>query len=164
MLAHTAARGGALLRAPARGPTPFKPCSALPQLPSRSRIAFKDSFETLRTSATKTDGGATKYTPKNARDAIETGTLVLKDKQDYVEAVRLYNLAMQMNPNDDEARAALYNMGCAYAKQKQWQKSTDAILRAINDYQLKLSVALRVGVARIPTNPAVLAGQPRAPH
>jgi len=68
---------------------------------------------------------------------------VFKDNKDYAEAVRLYKLAMEMKPNDDEARAALYNMGCAQAKMKQWQPATDNILSAINDYGLKLSVALK---------------------
>lgn len=49
-----------------------------------------------------------------------------------------------MQPNDDEARAALYNLGCALTKQKKFSEAVEAIERAINDYGLKLIVALRV--------------------
>eukprot|EP00198_Chlamydomonas_reinhardtii_P013350 XP_001702687.1 predicted protein [Chlamydomonas reinhardtii] len=48
-----------------------------------------------------------------------------------------------MQPNDDEARAALYNLGCALTKQKKFSEAVEAIERAINDYGLKLIVALR---------------------
>lgn len=48
-----------------------------------------------------------------------------------------------MTPNDDETRAALYNMGCALAKQRKWAEAAESIVKAINDYSLKLSVALK---------------------
>ncbi|KAF5834070.1 hypothetical protein DUNSADRAFT_9420 [Dunaliella salina] len=81
--------------------------------------------------------------PKSAREAVEQGLAAFKERRDYAGAVRLYQMGMQMKPNDDEARAALYNMGCAYAKLKRWQESTDCVVSAINDYNLKLSVALQ---------------------
>ncbi len=73
-------------------------------------------------------------------------------KGDYAQAVLLYVRAMEMRPNDDEARAALYNMGCALAKQKQWDKATDCIMQAVNNYSLKLSVALKVWQADAASN------------
>ena len=82
--------------------------------------------------------------PKNAREAVESALRVQKEQKDYMEAVRLYSLAMEMKPNGDEARAALYNMGCALVKLKQWSKATQCVQRAVNDYNLKLSVALKV--------------------
>lgn len=84
------------------------------------------------------------YMPESATDAIETGTRVFKEEKNSEEAIRLYQLAMQMQPNEDEARAALYNLGCAYAKQKRWKEASENIIRAINDYKLKLVVALKV--------------------
>lgn len=51
---------------------------------------------------------------------------------------------MQAEPSDDEARAALYNSACAHAKLKQWQPATDAVRKAVNDYQLRLTVAVKV--------------------
>lgn len=99
----------------------------------------------VRLAATKIpDAGVSKYVPSSAKDAIERGTQVFKDNKDYAEAVRLYTIAMEMRPNDDEARAALYNMGCAQVKLKQWKPATDNILQAINKHNLKLSVALKV--------------------
>ncbi|GIL43550.1 hypothetical protein Vafri_1251 [Volvox africanus] len=83
------------------------------------------------------------YQPTSAKDAIETATRVFKEQQDIDEAVRLYRTSLEMNPNEDEARAALYNLGCALAKQKKWAEASESIVRAINDYRLKLSVALK---------------------
>jgi len=82
--------------------------------------------------------------PKTAREAVEQGLVAFKERKDYAGAVKLYQMAMKANPDDDEARAALYNMGCAYAKLKQWREATDCVVSAINDYNLKLTVALRV--------------------
>lgn len=48
-----------------------------------------------------------------------------------------------MNPNEEEITAALYNLGCAHAKLKQWKPATEALVKAINDHRLKLSVALQ---------------------
>ncbi|GLC51467.1 hypothetical protein PLESTB_000505700 [Pleodorina starrii] len=83
------------------------------------------------------------YQPTSARDAIETATRVFKEQKDVDEAVRLYRLSLDMKPNEDEARAALYNLGCALAKQKKWAEASESIVRAINDYKLKLAVALK---------------------
>jgi tetratricopeptide (TPR) repeat protein len=85
-----------------------------------------------------------KYTPTSARDAVETALRLQKETGNMTEAIRLYALAMEMKPNQDEARAALYNMGCALAKQKQWSEATKCVVKSINDYGLKLTVALNV--------------------
>jgi tetratricopeptide (TPR) repeat protein len=110
----------------------------------------------LALQATKAEGQkrslAPAYEPSSARDAIETATRLQKEKGDYAQAVLLYVRAMEMRPNDDEARAALYNMGCALAKQKQWDKATDCIMQAVNNYSLKLSVALKVWQADAASN------------
>lgn len=125
---------------PQRRPQPFVPC----RQPSAQLQVWRATRSTQRCQATKTDGSATQYKPKDARDAIETATRLQKEQKDYAEAVRLYLQAMEMKPSEDEARAALYNMGCALAKQKHWAQATECVMRAINDYNLKLVVALKV--------------------
>ncbi|MEW5305795.1 MAG: hypothetical protein WDW36_008313 [Sanguina aurantia] len=60
----------------------------------------------------------------------------------YPEAVRLYEHAMTLAPTVDEARAATFNLGCAQAKLKQWPAAAAAIKSSINDYGLKLTVAV----------------------
>jgi tetratricopeptide (TPR) repeat protein len=82
--------------------------------------------------------------PKSAKEAVEAGLLLFKEKKRYAEAIHLFNTAMELKPTEDEAMAALYNLGCAYAKSKQWKPASEAIVRAINDYRLRLSVALKV--------------------
>jgi len=81
--------------------------------------------------------------PTSSRGAVEEG-LKLFQKKSYAKAVEHFNTALELNPTDDEAMAALYNLGCAYTKQKQWKLASESIIRAINDYKLKLSVALKV--------------------
>lgn len=92
--------------------------------------------------ASAQNGPAAKYKPRNATDAVETGTSEFK-KKNYEEALRLYREAMAMKPNDDEARAAMYNAACAHTKLKQWPEAVAAVKSAVNDYNLKVVVALK---------------------
>eukprot|EP00951_Prasinocladus_malaysianus_P029624 scaffold274659_cov20-Prasinocladus_malaysianus.AAC.1 len=55
--------------------------------------------------------------------------------------------ALEMNPNADEARAAHYNCACCYAKLGEWEKACDSVITAVNDYDLRLIVALKVAIA-----------------
>lgn len=126
----------------------LRPCRPLrlygpvAKFPSTNTPTFAPSRDATIVHATKTD--KPQYQPKSARDAIETADRVFKQQNDYIEAVRLYQLSLEMKPNDDEARAALYNMGCALTKMQQYKAASDCIMRAINDYSLKLAVALKV--------------------
>lgn len=56
---------------------------------------------------------------------------------------------MQLSPDEDEARAALYNAACCHTKLKQWDSAVECAMKAINDYDLKLVVALRVCVGHL---------------
>lgn len=47
------------------------------------------------------------------------------------------------NATDDELRAAIYNSACAYVKLKRWKEACSQIEKAINDYDVRLVVALR---------------------
>ena len=141
-------RTGAVGRATGRRHAPSTHCTSF--YPSRrcfvhSRVApLPHARHVLQASKADT-AQAPAYKPTSARDAIETGTNVLKDRKDAAEAIRLFQLGLEMNPNDDETRAALYNLGCALAKQRKWAEAADSIVKAINDHSLKLSVALKVG-------------------
>lgn len=112
--------------------------------PALQRIQRQSTVVAFAKANTSQSSKPAQYQPSNAKDAIETGTRVLKEERNTDEAIRLYQVAMQMQPSEDEARAALYNLGCALAKQKRWKESADNIVRAINDYKLKLVVALKV--------------------
>ena len=86
--------------------------------------------------------------PASAREAVQDGQQAF-DQAEYGEALRLFSAAMTLKPNDDEARAALYNGACAKVKLKDWQGAADDVSRAVNDYKLRLDVAMKV---RIPRN------------
>ena len=81
--------------------------------------------------------------PKSAREAVELGQHSF-DRKQYAEALQLFRAAMELQPNEDEARAALYNSACANARLKNWQAATDGVVRAVNEYSLKLEVAAKV--------------------
>lgn len=86
--------------------------------------------------------------PNSASEAVQKGQQAF-DRAEYGEALQLFSRAMSLSPNDDEARAALYNGACAKAKLKQWQGAADDVTRAVNDYKLKLDVAVKVRILHI---------------
>ena len=49
---------------------------------------------------------------------------------------------VQLNPSQDEARAALYNKGCCHAQMEQWAEAAEAVQQACNNYGLRLAVAI----------------------
>ena len=86
--------------------------------------------------------------PKTAKEAVETGLSAFAERKDYDEAVRMFKAAMELQPDSEVACAALFNMGCAYARQRKFREAADAIGKAINEHQLKVSVALKVRSGR----------------
>lgn len=64
--------------------------------------------------------------------------------QDTKGAIALFEEAMNLNPDQDEARAAIYNIACCQAQLKNWKASANAVESAVNNYGLKLKVALEV--------------------
>ncbi|GMH35910.1 hypothetical protein BSKO_03778 [Bryopsis sp. KO-2023] len=96
----------------------------------------KKRFRVLAKAAT--DGQAS---PKTAREAVETGLTALEEKNPS-GALELFQKALKLNPNGEEARAAIYNSACCYAKMKKWQEAADSVKLAINDHSLKLIVAI----------------------
>lgn len=79
----------------------------------------------------------------SAKAAVEQG-LEAFSKGNNTEALGLFQQSLKLDPNDDEARAALYNSACCLAKQKEWQAAADAITKACNEHGLKYAVALKV--------------------
>lgn len=90
---------------------------------------------------------SSKPTPSTAKAAVEEGLQQFNERKDYSEAVRLFKAALDLKPNSEEAAAALFNMGCAYARMRKFKDAAEAIGTAINDHNLKLRVALQVGFA-----------------
>ncbi len=92
--------------------------------------------------------------PGSASEAVLQGQQAF-DKAEYDAALQLFSTAMTMRPSDDEARAALYNGACAKAKLKDWQGAADDVLRAVNDYKLKLEVAVKVNTCTCTSTAAI---------
>lgn len=76
---------------------------------------------------------------------MEAGLKEFQETKDYSEAVRLFKAALDLKPSSEEAAAALFNLGCAYAKLRNFKEASEAIGTAINEHNLKLTVALKVG-------------------
>jgi tetratricopeptide (TPR) repeat protein len=81
--------------------------------------------------------------PRTATEAVENGDLEFGNK-DYAKALLLYQQAMQMGPNADEARAARYNAACAHVKLQQWEDAIACLESAVNEYNLKVMVIYKV--------------------
>jgi len=123
---------------------------------SRNRASFRPVFKksvaplkphfissTSRRLAIVAAGDATaKSPPPTATACVETG-LKQFEQGDAQGALKLFQRALELNPNDDEARAALYNSACAFSKLKRWDEAANAVISAVNDRNLKLAVALQ---------------------
>jgi tetratricopeptide (TPR) repeat protein len=126
---------------------------------SRNRVSFKTvskcfiaplkphivivSSTSRRLAIVAAAGDATTNSPPvTATACIETG-LKQFEQGDAQGALKLFQRALELNPNDDEARAALYNSACAFTKLKRWDEAANAVISAVNDRNLKLAVALR---------------------
>lgn len=81
--------------------------------------------------------------PDSARDAVQGGLKVLQEKE-VREALELFQLALQLNPDEEERRAAVYNSACCYAKLRRWKEAAAAVQAAVNENGLQLSVAEEV--------------------
>lgn len=103
-------------------------------------LRFSPARQSVRALAAK----VAKPVPTSAKQAVEEGLAAFNDQKDYAEALRLFQAAMELRPTEQEAIAALYNAGCAHAKRKEWREASQSILKAVNEYNLKLSVALQV--------------------
>ncbi len=95
-------------------------------------------------SAQQKQASTSAFVPTSAKDAIAKGLTQFHEQKDYADAARLFSVALTMKTSDEEATAALYNLGCAYTKLKQYKPAAEAICKAINEHNLKLSVALKV--------------------
>ena len=103
-------------------------------------MSLKSVEQRQQTSAAASTEGRS---PSTAKAAVEQG-LVAFEKGDVQESLRLYRLALSLKPTADEARAATYNSACALAKLKQFKAAADGVVAAVNDYGLKLDVAVKV--------------------
>jgi tetratricopeptide (TPR) repeat protein len=103
---------------------------------------FKSSSTRHLTTVAAAGDGTTNALPATATACVETG-LKQFEQGDAQGALKLFQRALELNPNDDEARAALYNSACALTKLKRWEEAANAVISAVNDRNLKLAVALR---------------------
>eukprot|EP00249_Psilotum_nudum_P035681 c5679_g1_i1 orf=430-1782(-) len=76
-----------------------------------------------------------------AEDAVNLG-LELFSKGRVRDALLQFDTALAMNPEPEEAKAALYNKACCHAYREEWVKASQALRQALRDYNLKFSVIL----------------------
>lgn len=81
--------------------------------------------------------------PKSVAEAAVEKGLSLFEQGDASAALEEFLRAEASSPTNDEALAAIYNAACAYTKLNRWKEASDALVRAINEYDLKLIVALK---------------------
>lgn len=115
-------------------------------LPKRHPAAYRSLLPAKRSgtvlAATRDSTSNAASVPSTPTACVEAG-LQLFEGGDAQAALSLFQRALTLNPNDDEARAALYNSACALTKLKRWEEAADAVVSAVNDRGLKLAVALR---------------------
>ncbi|CAG9463674.1 unnamed protein product [Pedinophyceae sp. YPF-701] len=79
--------------------------------------------------------------PNTPAEAVNKG-LELFEEGNVQGALVLFEAAQEMNPNNDEARAAYYNAACCLTKLRKWEAATAAIETAVEKHDLKLIAAL----------------------
>ncbi|KAH6558492.1 hypothetical protein KP509_1Z061600 [Ceratopteris richardii] len=83
----------------------------------------------------------TQAAPSAAAAAVELGLSLFK-KGRVNDALDQFDAALTMNPEPDEAKAALYNKACCHAKREEEELASEALRKALRDYGLKFSVIL----------------------
>lgn len=76
-----------------------------------------------------------------ARDAVNLG-LSLFSKRRVRDALVQFEKALSLDPDPEEATAALYNKACCHAYREEGTKAVEALRKALRDYNLKFSVIL----------------------
>ena len=89
-----------------------------------------------------TNDSITSTATRTAADAVNRGLLAFKSGK-YETAAELFSSVIESSSsNDTEMRAGLYNLACAYAKLGRNSEACECLRRAVNDYKLRLIVAL----------------------
>ena len=94
-----------------------------------------------RSSSNNHDVSAATKTELAADVAVNRGLLAFK-RGEYLEAASLFDSAVRCATNDTETRAGLYNLACCYSKLGKFDDASDCLQRVINEYGLKIDVAL----------------------
>lgn len=96
----------------------------------------------LRFNATQQTGTeADVATPKTAADMVNLG-ISLFHKGRVRDALAQFDAALAMKLEPEEAQAALYNKACCHAYREEGEKASEALRKALRDYDLKSSVIL----------------------
>ena len=80
--------------------------------------------------------------PRTAKEAVETG-LELFQRGQTEDALRLFSAAADLQPKQEELRAAEYNRACALVKLRRWQEAADAVVVAVNEHGEDIQTALK---------------------
>lgn len=126
------------------------PCPSLPRHTGFSHKRVGDSALNRRRFESSYHVASVSRHCVNASSKSEAELVVEKGLELFGEgqadkALQEFLRAQTLNPTEDEMRAAVYNSACAYVKLKRWQDASQALQKAINDYDVKLSVALKDG-------------------
>lgn len=100
---------------------------------SRRHVLVRASDSNIASSETAT--------PSSPADAINSG-LALFSKGRVKDALALFDAALEMNPSEEEAQAALYNKACCHVRSEEGKEASKALRRALKQYNLKFSVIL----------------------
>jgi hypothetical protein len=108
----------------------------------RSRASFKMRSSARKEQVSVTDSAQSSL-PTTAPAAIEAGLEAFQTGNPE-KAYQLFSRAMELKTSEEEGRAASYNSACALTKLKRYKEAADQILLAVNEYGLKLDVAVKV--------------------
>ena len=105
-----------------------RPCSSPMQLKVQS-ARNRRSRVPLCAVAEAGEASAAAAEARTAKEAVETG-LERFQAGDNAAALALFMRARELGPDADEARAALYNCACAYARMARWREASECVISA----------------------------------
>ncbi|PRW20574.1 LOW PSII ACCUMULATION chloroplastic [Chlorella sorokiniana] len=122
---------------------PLRPAALVRRAPAGLHTPHaRRTARQLAPRATSSPSSSAAAPASTAKEAVERG-LEAFGAGDTEGALALFLRAQQLSPNADEACAACYNAACAQTRLRQWDAAVESLMRAVNDYGLKLSVALK---------------------
>ena len=105
----------------------------------RRRRAGSVRTATRTRASDESSSTTTRASYADAATAVNEG-LRLFERGEHEAATRAFTRALEMKPNEDEARAASYNRACGYVKMNMYDEAKDDLIAAVNVHNLKFKV------------------------
>eukprot|EP01018_Ginkgo_biloba_P002679 Gb_01636 [translate_table: standard] len=128
-------------RPPLRTPYRFRRWNSVTPQNGCLQETSKKKWSVVQAASTGADTETPPTEPATAKDAVNLG-LSLFSKRRVKDALAQFEKALTLDPDPEEAKAALYNKACCHAYREEGKKATESLRKALREYNLKFSTIL----------------------